>query len=126
MWNGTKTLAEKIAEGIALADSDVTVKIFNIAKSDDNDIITEVFKSKTVVVGSPTVSNSILHSVAGLIHLIKGLKFKNKKAAAFGCYGWSGESVKVINELMSMQGLKLQPKAIEIYGTRMLMSKKRQ
>ena len=107
MWNGTKTLAEKIAEGIALADSDVTVKIFNIAKSDDNDIITEVFKSKTVVVGSPTVSNSILHSVAGLIHLIKGLKFKNKKAAAFGCYGWSGESVKVINELMSDAGFEV-------------------
>ncbi len=107
MWNGTKNLAERIAEGIAIADSDVTVKLFNIAKSDDNDVITEIFKSKTVVVGSPTVSNSILHSVAGLIHLIKGLKFKNKKAAAFGCYGWSGEAVKVINELMSDAGLEV-------------------
>lgn len=107
MWNGTKLLAENIAEGIRLADTDVTVKVKNLAKSDDNDLITEVFKSKTVVIGSPTISNSILHSVAGFIHLIKELKFKEKKAAAFGCYGWSGESVKVLNELMKNAGFEI-------------------
>lgn len=107
MWNGTKQLAEKIAEGIALADGDVTVKLFNLAKNDDNDVITEVFKSKTVVIGSPTVGNSTLHSVAGFMHLMKGLKFKNKKAAAFGCYGWSGEGTKVISESMKAAGFDL-------------------
>jgi flavorubredoxin len=107
MWNGTKVLAGKIAEGIRLADPDVVVKVFNLAKSDDNDLITEVFKSKTVVMGSPTMSNSILHSVAGFIHLVKEMRFKGKKAAAFGCYGWSGESVKVINQLMADAGFEV-------------------
>jgi len=107
MWNGTKELAERIAEGIGLADKDVTVKLFNLAKNDDNDVITEVFKSKTVVVGSPTVGNSVLHSVAGFMHLMKGLKFKNKKAAAFGCYGWSGEGTKVILDSMKNAGFEL-------------------
>lgn len=107
MWNGTKALAEKIAEGIALADSDVVIKVHNLAKTDENDLITEVFKSKTVVIGSPTIANSILHSIAGFIHLMKELKFKGKKAAAFGCYGWSGESVKVMNELMSSAGFEV-------------------
>jgi flavorubredoxin len=107
MWNGTKQLAEKIAEGIGIADPDVVVKVYNLAKSDENDLITEVFKSKAVVIGSPTISNSILHSVAGFIHLMKELKFKGKKAAAFGCYGWSGESVKVINELMANAGFEV-------------------
>lgn len=107
MWNNTKILAEKIAEGISLADPDVVVKVYNLAKSDENDLITEVFKSKTVIIGSPTISNSILHSVAGFIHLMKELKFKGKKAAAFGCYGWSGESVKVINELMANAGFEV-------------------
>ena len=79
MWNGTKMLAEKIAEGIGLADQEVVVKVFNLSKSDENDVITEVFKSKTVMVGSPTISNSILHNVAGFVHLMKELKFKNKK-----------------------------------------------
>lgn len=30
--------------------------------------------------------------------MIKGLKLKTKKAAAFGSYGWSGEAVKLLNE----------------------------
>jgi anaerobic nitric oxide reductase flavorubredoxin len=107
MWNGTRALADKIAEGIRSAAPDVTVKVFNISKTDENDVITEVFKSKTVVVGSPTMSRSILHSVAGFIHLMKELKFKNKKASTFGCYGWSGESVSVLNTMMEDAGFTL-------------------
>ncbi len=107
MWNGTRRLAERIAEGIGLADPDVVVKVFNIAKSDENDVITEVFKSKTAVLGSPTINNSILHSMAGFVHLMKELKFKNKKAASFGCYGWSGESTKVLNGLLQDAGFEL-------------------
>ncbi len=114
MWNGTRTLAEQIAEGIRSADPDVAVKVFNISKSDENDVITEVFKSKTVVVGSPTINRSILHSMAGFIHLMKELKFKNKKAAAFGCYGWSGEAVGIMNEMMKDAGFTVIDQAFKI------------
>ena len=107
MWNGTKTLAEKIGDGIALEDSEVTVKILNIAKYDVNDLMTEVFKSKTVLIGSPTVGNSVLHPIAGFIHFIKEMKFKNKKASGFGCYGWSEEGTKVINEMMKNAGFSI-------------------
>lgn len=107
MWNGTRALAENIARGIQQADPDVTVKVFNLPKSDQNDVITEVFKSKTVVVGSPTINNGILHTVAGFAHLMKEMKFKNKKAAAFGCYGWSGESVKILNDLLQGAGFEV-------------------
>jgi flavorubredoxin len=107
MWNGTKTLAEKITEGIHTEDPDVEVKVFNLTKSDENDLITEVFKSKTVLIGSPTIGGSILHSIAGFVHLMKELKFKNKKAATFGCYGWSGESTKVLNEWLTEAGFEI-------------------
>lgn len=107
MWNGTKKMAEKISEGIGLADSDVVVKVYNLSKSDENDLITEIFKSKTVIIGSPTIAKSILHSVAGFIHLVKELNFKNKKAASFGCYGWSGESTKVLDDLMKNAGFEV-------------------
>jgi anaerobic nitric oxide reductase flavorubredoxin len=107
MWEGTRSLAEKISEGIGLADKDVTVKVFNLAKNDKNDMITELFKSKTVLIGSPTIMNGILYSVAGFLNMIKELKFKGKKASAFGCYGWSGESVKIINELLADAGFEV-------------------
>ncbi|WP_366923365.1 anaerobic nitric oxide reductase flavorubredoxin [Metallumcola ferriviriculae] len=107
MWNGTRRMAEAIAKGIADADSDVNIKIFNVARSDKNDVITEVFKSKAVLAGSPTVNKGILSALAGIFEEIRGLGFKNKKAAAFGTYGWSGESVKMISESLSECGFDL-------------------
>ena len=98
MWNGTRRMAEAIAEGIRSKDNDIDVKLFNCAKRDKNDIITEVFKSKMILVGSSTINNGILTAAAGILEMIKGLKFTNKKAAAFGSYGWSGESIKIITE----------------------------
>lgn len=113
MWNGTKELAERIVEGISAEDKEVIVKMFNLARTDFNDLITEVFKSKTVAIGSPTVGNSILHTTAAFIHYVKSMKFKNKKAAAFGCYGWSGEGVKVLNELMADAGFEIIGEGIQ-------------
>ncbi|HNW91630.1 MAG TPA: anaerobic nitric oxide reductase flavorubredoxin [bacterium] len=94
MWNGTRRLAETIAQGITDADRAVTVKLFNLPTSDINDVVTEIFRSKALLMGSPTINRSFLHSLAALLDLCKGLGFKGKQAAAFGCYGWSGESVK--------------------------------
>ncbi|MCK4803617.1 MAG: anaerobic nitric oxide reductase flavorubredoxin [Spirochaetes bacterium] len=96
MWNGTRIMAENVAIGIKTSDDKVNIKLYNISKSDKNDILTEIFKSKAIVVGSPTINRGILTSVAAIMEEIRGLSFKGKKAAAFGCYGWSGESVKII------------------------------
>lgn len=107
MWNATRKMAEAIAEGISAADSTLNVRLFNTSKTDKTDVIAEVFKSKAVLVGSSTVCNGILYSTAGMLEMMRGLKFKNKKAAAFGSYGWSGESVKMITEELKKAGFAL-------------------
>jgi anaerobic nitric oxide reductase flavorubredoxin len=107
MWDGTRRMAEAIAKGIKDADQNVAVKLFNIARSDKNDLITEIFKSKAVLIGSPTVNKGLLSAVAAILEEIKGLRFQNKKAAAFGCYGWSGEAVKLISEKLKDGGFQL-------------------
>lgn len=106
MWNSTRKMAEAIAEGMQKADPDLVVKLYNTSKEDKNDVITEVFKSKAILVGSPTVNNGYLHSIAGILQLIKGLKFKNKSAASFGSYGWNGGVVKQLNEELQKCGFK--------------------
>ena len=101
MWNGTKRMAEKISEGIKNIDKDTRVKLYNAAHTDKNDMITEIFKSKALLVGSATVNKGIMHGSGGLLDMIRGIGFKNKKAAAFGTYGWSGESVGILEEKLS-------------------------
>lgn len=57
MWESTRKMSEAIAAGIRKADPSVTIKQFNLANSDKNDVLTQVFKSKAILVGSPTVNN---------------------------------------------------------------------
>ena len=57
MWNSTRIMAEAIAEGIQNVDKEVVVKLFNIGKEDKNDVTTEIFKSKAILFGSPTINN---------------------------------------------------------------------
>ncbi|MGN0193998.1 MAG: rubredoxin [Pseudoramibacter sp.] len=104
MWNGTKTLAHAVADEIHRQSPDTVVKVYNIAETDKNELMTEVFKSKAIAVGSPTCVNEVLTSVNAFLAFAKTLKFKNKKAAAFGCYGWSGESVKLLKERLAADG----------------------
>ena len=107
MWQGTRILAEQIAHGIAAESPKTEIKLLNTARSDKNDVITEVFKSKGIIVGSPTINRGILTSIAGQLEEIRGLGFKKKKAAAFGCYGWSGEGVGMITEGLEKAGFEV-------------------
>lgn len=104
MWGGTRRMAEAVAAGIRAADPAVLVKQYNISGSDKNDVISEIFKSKGIILGSPTVNKGILTAMAALLEEVRGLAFKGKKAASFGAYGWSGESVKALNEGIAKAG----------------------
>jgi flavorubredoxin len=60
----------------------------------------------------PTINRGILTAVAALLEEIKGLRFQGKKAAAFGCYGWSGESVKIISQNLASAGFQVVDEGI--------------
>ena len=117
MWEGTAKLANALATELHKESPNTVVKVFNLAKADKNEIMTEVFKSRAIAVGSPTVSNSYLSSMAGWLEFLKQLKFKNKKALAFGCYGWSGESVKRLEEKLKEAGFDVIEENIRIQWT---------
>jgi len=114
MWDSTRIMAEQIAAGIREADDKVTVKLINLVKTDKNDAITEIFKSKAILLGSSTINNGILVHVAALLEEIQGLKFKNKSAGAFGSYGWSGEAVKIMMERLEKSGFKTVDKGLRM------------
>ncbi len=114
MWNSTRKMAEGIAKGIRESDKEVNIKLYHLEKRDKNDIITEIFKSKAVIVGSPTINRGVSTAVAAILELIKGLKFKKKKAAAFGSYGWSGESAKLISESLETSGFEMADEVLKV------------
>jgi flavorubredoxin len=109
MWNATRRIAESIADGIILQDPKVRLKVFNAAKADKTEIITEIFKSKAILMGSSTINRGILNALGGILEQIRGLGFKGKKAASFSSYGWSGEANRIIEELLNKGGFTIIP-----------------
>ncbi len=111
MWKGTEKMAQAIARG--LEKEGVKYKIFNMAICDRNDVLTEVFKTKGILIGSPTMNNGLLPTIMPLLEELKGLKFKNKVGAAFGTYGWSGECIKLIEEILEKAKIKILQEGIK-------------
>lgn len=107
MWGATRLMADYIAKGIIKVDPKTTVKLFKISNSDRNDIITEIFKSKALLIGSPTINSGEMPEIAGLLREIAGHNFKDKKAGVFGSYGWSGEAQKKTAETLKSAGFNM-------------------
>ena len=103
MWHSTEMLANEIARG--LSENGVSTRVFKTTAHHRSDIATEVFDAKALIFGSPTLNNGIMPTVADILCYIKGFKLPNRIGAAFGSYGWSGESVKITNE--SIDNMKI-------------------
>ena len=108
MWHSTQRMAEAIVEG--LASEGVDAKPMHLRSYHRSDIMTEILDAGAVLVGSPTLNNGLFPTVSDFLTYMKGLKPKNKLAAAFGSYGWSGEAVKLIHkELEEMKFEMIDP-----------------
>jgi len=92
MWHSTEKMAKAIAEAMAVAG--IRVKLLSMNDVHRSEVVYEVLDAGALVVGSPTLNNNILPQMADVMTYLKGLKPAGLIGAAFGSYGWSGESVK--------------------------------
>ncbi|MBN2852133.1 MAG: MBL fold metallo-hydrolase [Clostridia bacterium] len=96
MYDSTRKIALSLEQG--LNNKGKKVKLFNASITDLSNLITEMYKADTLIIGSSTVNNGILASIEVLLHELGSHKLCNKDFMAFGSYGWSGESPKHIHQ----------------------------
>jgi flavorubredoxin len=102
MWHSTELMAKALLEGLTAAG--VEAQLHHLRSRHYSDIVTEVLDAGLMLIGSPTLNNGYFPTVGQFLTYLKGLKPKNKAAAAFGSYGWSGQAVGLITkELEAMQ-----------------------
>jgi flavorubredoxin len=105
MWQSTALMAAAIGEG--LADGGVKAELMPLRTSHRSDIATELLDAAGLIVGSPTMNNNMLPTVADALTYLKGLKFTKLAGAVFGSYGWSGEAVKHITGILTDMKVEL-------------------
>lgn len=104
MWGSTDLMARAICDG--LKEKDTHVKVMKLRSDHRSDVATELLDAGALVVGSPTINGNMFPTVADVLTYIRGLKPVGIVGAAFGSYGWSGEAVKQVEEML--EGMKIE------------------
>jgi flavorubredoxin len=105
MWKSTEKMAWAIAS--AFEAKGYTVRIMSLQESHISDIMTELLDTRILCVGSPTLNNNMLPTVAAFLTYLKGLSPGGRQALAFGSYGWGGQSVALVEKELDAAGFTL-------------------
>ena len=99
MWESTDMMARAIADGLMAGGAKPT--LMRAARAHRSDIATELLDAGALIVGSPTVNNTIFPGMADVMTYVKGLRPQNLIGTAFGSYGWSGEAVRQLTDMLA-------------------------
>ena len=105
MWHSTEILARTITE--AFAARKIPAEFYDIKATPMSDIVTDIFTSKYLAVGSPTLHNQMMPTIAAFLCYIKGLRPVNHKGFAFGSYGWGGQSIAQVEDELKAAGVEI-------------------
>ena len=112
MWHSTELMANAVTE--AFRQKGIPAALYDIKVNHLSDIMTDVFTSKYLAVGSPTINNQMMPTIASFLCYLKGLAPKNHKAFAFGSYGWGGQSIGLVEEELKAAGCEICLEKIRI------------
>lgn len=105
MWHSTETMARCIAE--AFESAGVPADYYDIKQNHMSDIITDILTAKYIAIGSPTINNQMMPTIAGFLSYLKGFQPKQKQGFAFGSYGWGGQSIGLVEDEMKACGIDI-------------------
>ena len=98
MWHSTEAMAHAVENGFLAAG--LKPRLYNLHYCHNSDIIADAMTAKYIAVGSPTLNNNMMPSVASFLTYFKGLNGNKKKYIAFGSYGWGGQSPDQVFEAL--------------------------
>ena len=112
MWHSTEKMAFAIKD--VFEEKDIPCEIKNLQVNHISDIMTSILQAKYICVGSSTLNNGMLPTVSALLTYMKGLAPKNRVGIAFGSYGWGGQSIGDIENILEAAKFQLPVKGLKI------------
>jgi anaerobic nitric oxide reductase flavorubredoxin len=98
MYGNTETMMNAVAQGIS--HTGIPLEIFDAARTHVSYMLPSLWKNTGVLVGAPTYEGTLFPPVAHVLDLAVHKGIRNKKAARFGSYGWSGGAQKHFEKII--------------------------
>ena len=116
MHGSTKKMVEHFVE--ALVERGITVKQFDLPRTDIGKLAMALVDATTIVIGSPTVLAGPHPNAVSAAYLANALRPKAKFASIIGSYGWGSRMVERITETLSSLKVELlEPVVIKGFPT---------
>ncbi len=115
MYGNTEKMADYLARLIAERGVK-NIKVYDVSKTHVSYLINEIWKYKSVILGS-CAYNSVMHPMmTQLCHELEVVNPKNKNFALFGSYSWNGGGVKSLKEFVQKMSWNEVAEAVELIG----------
>lgn len=93
MYGNTEEMAEVIARELAIQGIK-SIRMYDVSKTHPSYIISDIFKYKGVILGSPTYCNELHPNMEFLITQLEHMGIKDHYLGIFGSFSWAGAAVK--------------------------------
>jgi flavorubredoxin len=114
-YGNTAAMAKKVAEGVAAGG--LTPVLLNGVEVPIGRIVDELDESVGFLIGTPTLNSNLPHPILSMIGHLVVLNLRGKTASAFGSYGWSGEAIKMVQDILTAMRIKVSPEPIKFRMT---------
>jgi flavorubredoxin len=105
MYGNTEEMAEAVAR--ELAENGIrSVRVYDVSKTHPSFIISDIFKYKGLILGSPTYTNELHPNMEALVMKLVHMGLTNHYYGVFGSFTWAGAAVKKLVE--AGEALKLE------------------
>jgi len=112
MWGSTAKMARAIADGLAAGGA--RPRLIPLQGSHRSDVAAELLEAGALMVGTPTINNNMFPSLGDVFLYLEGLRPRNLVGAAFGSYGWSGEGVPQVNDILRKMKVDLVSEGVRV------------
>ena len=98
MYGNTEVMMNAVAQGISRVG--VPLEIFDASRTHVSYILPSLWTKRGVMIGASTYEVSLFPPVAEVLNMAAQKHIRNKKAAFFGSYGWSGGALKGLKRII--------------------------
>ena len=118
MTGNTKKIADILKE--KFEEQNITSKVINVNKIPKEEVIAAINEADAIFFGSSTKYGDMIGNMEDILKNLKSLDLESKLGSAFGSFGWSGESIEVVQDYLNETNLKVLSTSDVIKSTGMI------
>lgn len=113
MYGNTQKLSDAVTSALALEGVN-PIRVFNISRTHISFIISELWRYKALILGSPTYNTRLFPLMEHLVNVLENDQITNHVLGIFGSFGWSGGGVSALKEFAQKGKWDLVEPVVEV------------